>query len=313
MKNMKKLLALGLTAALTITTAVPAFAAEMDFPNLLAVNVETLELSSPPTYNAVLNADTGTDYAYFGVVGASSDYYASAYLTNAQAEGVTWQVLEGSVAGIGEPMAEIIAYDESADQYVSFSTTEVNMKTAADAVATGSIKYGVVEAKNTLGNTADFGIAIDTAGYTNVKNVKNVFYDASGSEEKFLGETTCSTVSGNNYYGNTRYASVMDCPLALIIAPDSVISSYETNPYASITNWDSVDSFTFKNEEIGTLAQQGEGADAIGWNFRVYENGKLIDLSGLVSGDIVSLNDNDTVVWKYGKTNVPFPETIQVD
>lgn len=216
-------------------------------------------------------------------------------LTEAEANGVSWSVSQGSMPGIDIYYEEVAELD--VDAYIPFAFSMVDVDVASAGIESGTRSFGVVEATNSEGNSVDFTVAVNQ-GATSASGIKNIFYNSSTGSDEYIGNIPGAIVSAGNYYGQTSYVNVLDCPLQMMIS-GGIVSNYRVYNYGGYSNPDYViTSFSFSN---GLTLSNGEGDEDAGWMFGVYDaSGSLVQASTKAAADFVSLKDGDTVVWKYG-------------
>ncbi len=294
----KKILASILSVAMITAMAVPAWA-----------NVEEVAVSAHPNltayetnYSTVVNLSnvTSTEQIDLMVWGASSDWTDIGFLSDAEAEDVTWSVIEPSGGNAGVSISDAMFIPVDTDQNIAMATVNVT-KDAKPGLT-------VVEASNSQGGYTDFSIVINGENpVSSVSNIQTRYYDASGSKEVFKGAVTCNPVKSNNHYGRSNYPSALDCFLTALITAGTPISNYDiVDNYGTYT----VKSITFGSEK--PLDTDFTDMSSPGWQYRVYDkNGVMRNISAKVAADELSLNDEDIVVWKYGTYyGTTFSETV---
>ncbi len=296
----KKLVAGFLSVTMVVSMSVPAWASVEEVsahPNITALSTDTFELADQARYTEKVDKGT-TQTLSFAVCGAS-DTWQKGYLTAEEAneDNLKWTFVDGSVTGLSVTWEAV----DLGDGYCSLATVEV----PAD-VSSGLAVVEAYYADNPK-SYCDFSILINGDGTEEVSDITNIFYNVTGENEVSLGQTTCASVAASNFYGNSNYPSVLDCPMALMLTEKSVISNYEiVDNYGTYT----LKSFAFSD---GTKVDTDfSDWSSPGWQYRVYDaNGKIKPLSAKVSGDDFSLASGDTVVWKYGTySGTSFADTL---
>lgn len=300
MKTKKLLTGLLAMATLTATMGVPAFAETTAVhPNLTVYETD---------FTTVINSSSSAQYVDLMAIGADENWVTD-FLSGEEAAAINWEVLGGSLSGITVDESYGIPMDEAADQYVAYASIKVDAN-AGNGIA-------VVEASNTAGAYVDFTISVnnDIAAVSSVSNVNNMFYDSTGGAERYIGQTVAASVDRNNHYGNSNYPSVLDAPMAVLTATESIVSRYNIiSNYGTYT----LQSFVLKElNESGELVDVAYEADlndwsAPGWQYRVYDqSGNILPISEKVAADDFQLSDDCTIVWKWGTySGTSFSDTL---
>lgn len=275
--KMRRLFAAALAATTLLGTALPTMA-------------DTTGTSCPnfTAYSNYSEAVTiGAHETFSFAVGGADDTYMPAYMDEAEAKSVDWELLDGNVAGVSVVSIDTYEIDET-NGWMSMITVDVAATTPGLAV---------VEAKT---DTAymDFSISVNapSSSVVSVNNVKNYFYKGDGTK---AGEYTCETVQSNDYYGESNYASALDALQRTKSYSGGIVSQLSISGTY-------VMGIGFNGEAV--ISASGNS----GWQYRVYgADGKINKLSEKVSADAISLKDGDVVVWKYGTYNADlFNDTL---
>lgn len=290
-RTKKKLFSVILALAMVFSLSAVAFAQTSD-TNL--TNYDT-------NYSYTVKPGTAASINLM-VVPATDRYVPTSFDSEADAAAVQWRVVPGSTSGVSVDESSIMGFEYEEDVIVSYASVDVS--------ATAAVGAASIEAKNpATGATMNFTIVVDnkTSPSASQGNVNYKFYDSSISNTNKLIERTV-TVSGNDYYGNTHYPSALDGVQKVITDNGDII----TNPIIE-SDWGSpaLKSLTFNGHDPFTNYTDYSTWEYYGWQYRVYRDGKKVELSELLGADDCQVLANDTVIWIFGKYGeVKFPSTI---
>ena len=294
--KMRRFFAAALAATTLLGTALPTMADTTSYPNLTACP-NPLVAGSTATFTHVFN-NAADDYYEFDVWGATADWSSVGYMSAKEAEDVTWKVLEGSSSGVYVDGMAMKANNNDATWY---SAGMVMVEQDAEP------GLAVVQAENSQGGYTDFTVIVNSDDTVEpVTDIRNVFYNATGSEEVKLADATCESVPGNGFYGNSNYPTPLDCFSALMTTANSKINMY----YASQSSYGSfiLNYVTIDGTKYTSHMDWGQPS----WQYRVYDStGAVKDFSEIVGMDDLNLESGDTVLWKYGTYNITFPTTYR--
>lgn len=284
MKNMsKKLVALGLTAAMAVSTGLTAFAAASDpfwttNPNLTNVN--------NTQYNyTITKGEAATKTLEVAAANAS---YEAAYIPENLLSDVTWSMLDGSDTSITFSKTSSKGIEVGGNYAAKTSFT---VPTSAEA------GLSVIQANSPKGYM-DFTIVVNPASPSEAVNgVKVVAYSGSVDKANYITSNNNTTVKESTVDTDINYPSAMD-------AIAGVSSKYDID-----TSWGSpmISSVTFANGK--TYSNAGN----TGWQYRVYgEDGFMAPISAVAGAEVFDVQEGDTVVWAFGAYgSVVFPEKFE--
>ena len=293
--KMRRLFAAALAATTLLGTALPTMAdTTTSYPNLTACP-NPLEEGSTAKFNWTYKLGDEESMFEFDVWGAASDWSSVGYMSETEVNDVEWEVIKGSTSGVS-----VEYYPLEAEEGKWYSAGIV---TVADTAKPG---LAVVEARNSQGGYTDFTVVINSdATVAPVTGIRNVFYDATGTEEKKLADATCASVSGNGFYGNSNYPSPLDCFSPLMMDTKSKIGTY----YADKSAYDSyiLEYVTIDGQRYTSSMDWGRSS----WQYRVYgKDGQMKAFSEIVGMDDFELESGDTIVWKYGAYGITFNPSL---
>lgn len=247
--------------------------------------------------------DYAGEYVYYATYGYGDMFYLMAspdengFINALEAANVTWTPHADNISGVYILNTYPLMVDDT--HYVS----------VAEVAVSGNSPLGAASIRA----TAENGAYVD---FTIVNHYSNGTGSSSGITCKFYTvaddatETLLTTVTGldpawNTHYGDTNYVSAIDAVVAAYLN-SAAITGLSVN-HSAFTPVYYVSSMTISGNPY---AEDYDG-DYIGWQYRVYRNGSLIELSDPVGADQFYLhqfdsgNDNNyTIVWKYGKNGV---------
>ncbi|MEA4893211.1 MAG: hypothetical protein VB085_11715 [Peptococcaceae bacterium] len=275
--NSRKLFSLLLAVMFLLScSASGLFAADSD-PNLVAWQSD---------YSHTTAAGT-EDLFTFTACPADSDWMPTGFTDETGAENVTWSVVSGSTSGVY--VADYYA-QQIGDKWAATGAIYVE-ETADPGIASIEVE------NNATGATTNFSVVVDGVS----PDVSNVSFRVYTDNVTLKTDGTASTVSGNDFYGNTSYPSVMD----------SIVRMLYTGAIDQYTYQQQYGTYVVRNMKVDGVWYYADDDTYTGWQYRVYRNNQLVELSSLFGPDEFSLQSNDVVMWKYGAYGaITFPGTL---
>ncbi len=280
----KRFTALFLAVIMMFAMSSVAFAADND-PNMTSFD---------GTFSTTLTPSASTQTVDFMAVPADAYYQAAYFSTEQAADNVQWSVMDAGLTGV-TVSGYTIPLDEG--QYLAAATVTVPQTILAD----GSKMVGTVSVKavNPVNNSyVNFTVVVND-NKADVTGVTYKFYDGD-TELLTLNDLT---VSGNDYYSNILFPTALDGVMK-VWADTNNLPGNAAKLKATDISYGYINGLTFEVNGIETAYTNYTADDFTyyGWQYRVYDsNGNMLPASEFIGADDFGIDNNYTVVWKFGE------------
>lgn len=278
----KRFIAAVAAATMAVTMASSAFAATND-PNMTTYNTPYSSIVNLP----ITEAQTVTLKA----VPALADFTPTGFSQFSDAMAVTWLPVAGSnedVVVSDEIEFEPITSGTYAGQFVAVK--DVTIATDADPGP------ATITAKNPATNaTMDFTVVVNKSDEVAKTGITMEFYNGSVTEANKLGET----VSAPSVAWNTDTTSETILYPSVLDAAQAVENN---NSSVDVTIADLYGNGTYMVTQVtaGGVTKANNDTTYEGWQYRVYRNNQVVELSDGMGAGEFALQSGDKIVFAYG-------------
>lgn len=280
----KRFTALFLAVIMMFAMSSVAFAADND-PNMTSFD---------GTFSTTLTPSASAQTVDFIAVPADAYYQATYFSTEQAAANVQWSVLDAGLTGV-TVSGYAIPLDEG--QYLAAATVTVPQTILAD----GSKMVGTVSIKavNPVNNSyVNFTVVVNDQK-ADVTGVTYKFYN--GNTE--LLTLNALTVSSNDYQSGILFPTALDGVLKVWTDTNNLPGNVAKLKATDIS-YGYINSLTFEinGVEMPYTNYTDDDFTYYGWQYRVYDsNGNMLPASEFIGADDFGIDNNYTVVWRFGE------------